>query len=171
MQTSTSRARRVASPAKRGTKNSNGNPIMRGLLRLLAAPASSSGNKMQTNVAFFTTENASCGTTSCSRRAQSPSPSLLSLSENSSVALAHSPTCQKALVFLPPSHFEQQHRQTKVTPSFADFPQTRLLPHASTHLRSFRLPFRCSHHTHGRFDYSRLAALRSHQHHWGWFLA
>ncbi|RNC36569.1 hypothetical protein TcCL_Unassigned00432 [Trypanosoma cruzi] len=60
------------------------------------------------------------------------------LPENSSVDVAHSQTRQKAIVFLLPSHIAQQHRQTHVTPSFADSPQTRLPPHASTHRHTVR---------------------------------
>ncbi|RNF08977.1 hypothetical protein TcG_09658 [Trypanosoma cruzi] len=59
------------------------------------------------------------------------------LPENSSVDVAHSQTCQKAIVFLPPSHFAQQHRQTYFTP-FADSPQTRLPPHSSAHRHTVR---------------------------------
>ncbi|ESS63016.1 hypothetical protein TCDM_09248 [Trypanosoma cruzi Dm28c] len=58
------------------------------------------------------------------------------LPENSSVAVAHSQTRQKPLVFPLPLHIARQHRQTKVTPSLAGFPQTRLPPHASAHRRT-----------------------------------
>ncbi|RNC35519.1 hypothetical protein TcCL_Unassigned01606 [Trypanosoma cruzi] len=60
------------------------------------------------------------------------------LPENSSVDVAHSPTCQKSLVFLLPLHFEQQHRQTHFTPTFADSSQTRLPPHSSAHRHAVR---------------------------------
>ncbi|EKF30694.1 hypothetical protein MOQ_005492 [Trypanosoma cruzi marinkellei] len=58
--------------------------------------------------------------------------------ENSSVAVADSPTCRKALVFLLPPHIAQQHHQTHVTPPFADSPQTRLPPHSSAHRHAVR---------------------------------
>ncbi|RNC42987.1 hypothetical protein TcCL_NonESM07344 [Trypanosoma cruzi] len=60
------------------------------------------------------------------------------LPENSSVAVAHPPTCQKSIAFLLPSHIAQQHRQTKVTPPFADSPQTRLSPHSLPHSHTVR---------------------------------
>ncbi|RNC36449.1 hypothetical protein TcCL_Unassigned00581 [Trypanosoma cruzi] len=92
-----------------------------------------------TAVAPFTMAIASCGTTRRSGCAQSPSSfPPFPLPENSSVAVAHPPTCQKSLVFLLPSNFAQQHRQTHVAPSFADSPQTRLPPHASTHRHAVR---------------------------------
>ncbi|ESS55771.1 hypothetical protein TCDM_12739 [Trypanosoma cruzi Dm28c] len=60
------------------------------------------------------------------------------LPENSSVDVAHPPTCQKSLVFLLLLQIAQQHRQTHATPSFADSPQTRLPPHASAHKHTVR---------------------------------
>ncbi|RNC36332.1 hypothetical protein TcCL_Unassigned00716 [Trypanosoma cruzi] len=82
---------------------------------------------------------ASCRTARRSRYAQSPSSfPPFPLPENSSVTVAHPPTCQKSLVFLLLLHIAQQHRQTHATPSFADSPQTRLPPHASTHSHTIR---------------------------------
>ncbi|RNC35114.1 hypothetical protein TcCL_Unassigned02036 [Trypanosoma cruzi] len=119
--------------------------MMRGRLHLLAAPASSADTKMQMTL--------SC--THCGRcilhygnrilwnhklqRMRTVSVSLppFPLPENSSVAVAYPATCQKAIVFLPPSHFAQQHRQTYFTP-FADSPQTCLPPHSSAHRHTVR---------------------------------
>ncbi|RNC35328.1 hypothetical protein TcCL_Unassigned01796 [Trypanosoma cruzi] len=120
--------------------------MMRGRPHLLAAPASSVGTTMQTTlccthdgrriihngnrILWHHTPQSMC-TVSVSLP---PFP----LPENSSVAVEHSPTRQKSLVFLPHLHFEQQHRQTHVTPSFADSPQTRLPPHSSAHSHTVR---------------------------------
>ncbi|RNC36151.1 hypothetical protein TcCL_Unassigned00885 [Trypanosoma cruzi] len=120
--------------------------MMRGCLYLLAGPASSVGTKMQltlccthdgrlilhngNHMLWHHTPQSMC-TVSVSL---TPVP----LPENSSVAVAHSPTRKKSLVFILPLHFEQQHRQTHVTPFFADSPQTRLPPHASTHSHTVR---------------------------------
>ncbi|KAF5221940.1 hypothetical protein ECC02_004917 [Trypanosoma cruzi] len=120
--------------------------MMRGRLLLLAAPASSAGKKMQ--MTLCCTHDDRCTLRNGNRilwhhtpqwmRTVSVSLPPFPLPENSSVAVAHSPTCQKALVFLLPSHFEQQHRQTHFTPSLADSPQTRLPPHSSTHRHAVR---------------------------------
>ncbi|EAN84689.1 hypothetical protein Tc00.1047053507473.20 [Trypanosoma cruzi] len=120
-----------------------------------------------TAVAPFTMEIASCDTTRRSRCAQSPSHfPPFPLPESSLMAVAHPPTCQKALVFLP-SHFAQQHRQPHFISLYFTYPLPSTLPILpSAHLRSCRLPFGCSHHPHGPLDCYRLAALRFHQHHW-----
>ncbi|KAF5215332.1 hypothetical protein ECC02_011984 [Trypanosoma cruzi] len=120
--------------------------MMRGRLHLLAAPASSADTKMQvtlccTHYDRWTLHNGNrILWHHTSQRVRTVSVSLppFPLPENSSVDVAHSPKCQKALVFLPPSHLKQQHRQTHATPSFADSPQTRLPPHASTHRHAVR---------------------------------
>ncbi|RNC46345.1 hypothetical protein TcCL_NonESM03802 [Trypanosoma cruzi] len=120
--------------------------MMRGCLYLLAGPASSVGKKMQltlccthdgrlilhngNHILWHHTPQSMC-TVSVSL---TPVP----LTEKTLVAVAHSPTRQKSLVFLLPLHIAQQHRQTHVTPPFAGSPQTRLLPHASTHSHTVR---------------------------------
>ncbi|KAF5218945.1 hypothetical protein ECC02_008114 [Trypanosoma cruzi] len=115
--------------------------MMRGRLHLLAAPASSADTKMQ--VTLYCTHGGRCilhyGNRILShhtpQRVRTVSVSLppVPLPENSLLAVAHSPTCLKAIVFLPPSHIAQQHRQTHAAPPFADSPQTSLQPHSSTH--------------------------------------
>ncbi|EKG00319.1 hypothetical protein TCSYLVIO_008745, partial [Trypanosoma cruzi] len=120
--------------------------MMRGRLHLLAAPASSTDTKMQMTLSC--THDGRCTIHNGNRILWHHTPQSVCtasvsippfhLPENSSVAVAHSPTCQRSLVFLPPSQIAQQHRQTKVTPSFADSPQTRLPPHASTHSHTVR---------------------------------
>ncbi|KAF5221093.1 hypothetical protein ECC02_005805 [Trypanosoma cruzi] len=120
--------------------------MMRGQLHLLAAPASSADTKMQMTLCCTHYDRRTLHNGNrilwhhTSQRVRTVSVSLppVPLPENSSVAVAHSPKCQKALVFLPPSHIEQQLRQTHATPSFADSPQTRLPPHASTHRHAVR---------------------------------
>ncbi|EAN82870.1 hypothetical protein Tc00.1047053410199.20 [Trypanosoma cruzi] len=175
MQTSTSRARRVASPAEQRGKKGLSAPIMRGRLHLLAALTGSAGKKMQ--MTLCCTHEGRCILHNANRilwqhtpqRVRTASVSLppFPLPENSSVAVAHSPACQKALVFLLPSHIAKQHRQPHFISLYFSYPLPSNLPILpSTHLRSCRLPFGCSHRTHGLFDYSLLAALRSQQHHW-----
>ncbi|KAF8287161.1 hypothetical protein TcBrA4_0011130 [Trypanosoma cruzi] len=120
--------------------------MMRGRLHLLAAPASSADTKMQ--VTLCCTHCGRCTIHNGNRILWHHTPQSVCtasvsippfhLPENSSVAVAHSPTCQRSLVFLPPSQIAQQHRQTHVTPPFADSPQTRLIPHASTHSHTVR---------------------------------
>ncbi|EAN81785.1 hypothetical protein Tc00.1047053506665.20 [Trypanosoma cruzi] len=174
MQTSTSPARRVASPAEQKGKTASAAPMMRGRLHLLAALAGSAGKRLQmtlccTHDGRRTLHNGNCilwHHTPQSMRTVSVSLPPVPLPENSSVAVAHSPTCQKALVFLP-SHFAQQHRQPHFISLYFTYPLPSKLPILpSAHLRSCRLPFGCSHHPHGRFYCYRLAALRFHQHHW-----
>ncbi|RNC36360.1 hypothetical protein TcCL_Unassigned00669 [Trypanosoma cruzi] len=115
--------------------------MVRGRLHLLAAPASSADKKMQ--VTLYCTHGGRRTRRNGNRilwhhtpqRMRTVSVSLppAPLTENTLVAVAHSPTCQKALVFLLLSHTAQQHRQTHVTPPFADSPQTSLQPHSSAH--------------------------------------
>ncbi|RNC36920.1 hypothetical protein TcCL_Unassigned00086 [Trypanosoma cruzi] len=120
--------------------------MMRGRLHLLAAPASSADKKMQ--VTLCCTHKDRCTRRNGNRilwhhtpqwtRTVSVSLPPVPLPENSLVAVAHSPTCQKAIVFLPPSHLKQQHRQTHFTLPFADSPQTRLPPRSSAHRHAVR---------------------------------
>ncbi|RNC44516.1 hypothetical protein TcCL_NonESM05779 [Trypanosoma cruzi] len=110
--------------------------MMRGCLYLLAGPASSVGTKMQMTLCCTydsrrTRRNDNrilSHRTPQSVRTVSVSLPPFPLPENSSVAVAHSQTCQKSLVFLP-LHFEQQHRQTHVTP-----PLRIPIRHASRHM-------------------------------------
>ncbi|RNC36148.1 hypothetical protein TcCL_Unassigned00929, partial [Trypanosoma cruzi] len=120
--------------------------MMRGRLHLLAAPASSADTKMQ--VTLCCTHDGRCVLHNGNRILWHHTPQSMCtasvslppvpLPENSSVAVAHPPTCQKSIAFLLPSHFAQQHRQTKVTPPFADSHQTRLLPHSLPHSHTVR---------------------------------
>ncbi|RNC35512.1 hypothetical protein TcCL_Unassigned01599 [Trypanosoma cruzi] len=121
--------------------------MMRGRLHLLAAPASSAGTKMQVTLCCthcgrctsFTMAIASCGTTRRSRCAQSPPHSLLSLPPRTHRWPWHTHRrVRKNPAVFTLLHFEQQHRQTHVTPHFADSPQTRLLPHSSSHRHAIR---------------------------------
>ncbi|RNF13123.1 hypothetical protein TcG_08693 [Trypanosoma cruzi] len=110
MQTSTSRAERVASPAEQRGKNSLSSPMMRGRLHLLAAPASSAGKKMQMTLSC--THNGRHTIHNGNRILSHHTPQSMCtvsvsfppfpLPENSLMAVAHSPTCQKSLVFLLP---------------------------------------------------------------------
>ncbi|ESS59097.1 hypothetical protein TCDM_14164 [Trypanosoma cruzi Dm28c] len=119
--------------------------MMRGRLHLLAAPASSTGTMMQ--VTLSCTHCGRCTRRNANRILWHHTPQWMCtvsvsippvpLPENSSVDVTHSQKCQKSLVLLP-LHIEQQLRQTKVTPPFADSPQTRLPPHASTHSHTVR---------------------------------
>ncbi|RNC33420.1 hypothetical protein TcCL_Unassigned03888 [Trypanosoma cruzi] len=115
--------------------------MMKGQLHLLTAPASSADKKMQ--MTLCCTRDGRCTLRNGNRilwhhtpqwtRTVSVSLPPFTLPENSLLAVAHSPTCLKALVFLLLSHTAQQHRQTHVTPPFADSPQTSLQPHSSAH--------------------------------------
>ncbi|RNC42535.1 hypothetical protein TcCL_NonESM07812 [Trypanosoma cruzi] len=145
MQTSTlTQEELLPPPSSEG--NGLSSPMMRGRLHLLAAPASSADTKMQ--VTLCCTHNDRCTLRNGNRilwhhtpqrmRTVSVSLTPVPLPGNSSVDVAHSPKCQKALVFLPPSHLKQQHRQTHVTPPFADSPQTRLPPRSSAHRHTVR---------------------------------
>ncbi|ESS61420.1 hypothetical protein TCDM_10995 [Trypanosoma cruzi Dm28c] len=120
--------------------------MMKGRLHLLAAPTRSAGKKMP--MTLCCTHDGRCTRRNANHilwhhtpqwmRTVSVSLPPFPLPENSSVAMAHSPTCQKSLVFPPPLQIAQQHRQTHVTPPFTDSHQTRLPPHASTHKHAVR---------------------------------
>ncbi|KAF5219822.1 hypothetical protein ECC02_007146 [Trypanosoma cruzi] len=120
--------------------------MMRGHLHLLAAPASSADTKMQvtlccTHDGRHILQNGNrilWHHTPQSMRTVSVSLTPAPLTENTLVAVAHSPTCLKSPVSLPHLHFAQQLRQTHATPSFADSPQTRLPPHSSAHRHAVR---------------------------------
>ncbi|RNE98683.1 hypothetical protein TcG_12201 [Trypanosoma cruzi] len=118
--------------------------MMRGRLHLLAAHTRSADTKMQMTLCCT-----HCGRriiqngnrilwhhTPQSMRTVSVLPPV-PLPEKTLVAVAHSQTRQKSLVF-PPSQIAQQHRQTHATPSFADSHQTRLPLHASAHRHTVR---------------------------------
>ncbi|RNC36702.1 hypothetical protein TcCL_Unassigned00317 [Trypanosoma cruzi] len=146
MKTSNIACRKSCFSRSRKKKNSLSSPITRGRLHLLAAHASSADTKMQVTLCcthdgrliLHNGNRILSHHTPQSMRTVSVSLPHFPLPENSSVDVAHSPTCLKALVFLLPSHIEQQLRQTHATPSFADSPQTRLLPPSSAHRHAVR---------------------------------
>ncbi|RNC53356.1 hypothetical protein TcCL_ESM09318 [Trypanosoma cruzi] len=95
--------------------NGPSRPMMRGQLHLLAAPASSADTKMQMTLCCTHNDRRTLHNGNrilwhhTSQRVRTVSVSLtpVPLPENSSAAVAHSPACQKALVFLLPSHIAQ----------------------------------------------------------------
>ncbi|RNC40922.1 hypothetical protein TcCL_NonESM09557 [Trypanosoma cruzi] len=110
MQNSTSPAGKVASPAEQRGKTASAAPMMRGRLHLLAAPASSADTKMQVTLCCTHDGRHILHNGNCILSHHTPqwictaSVSLLPfpLPENSSVAVAHPPTCRKSPVFLLP---------------------------------------------------------------------
>ncbi|RNC53628.1 hypothetical protein TcCL_ESM09021 [Trypanosoma cruzi] len=116
--------------------------MMRGRLHLLAAPASSAGTQMTLSCTYDSRHILHYGNrilwhhTPQSMCTVSVSLPPVPLPENSSVAVAHSPTCQKSLVFLLSLQIARQHRQTQFAPPFADSLHTNLTPLPSTRLCS-----------------------------------